>query len=302
VNPALITLLLLTATFAGAWALFHNGVYGLTVFVLVPVLVGGIGAWAWRPKTAGQAAGAGALTTAIAVCSLLFVRVEGLICIVMVLPLAALMGVCGGLLVYKAEPSRASTALLLMPFSLMWDLHARPPVYEVRTSVEITAAPEQVWRHVVAFSEMPEPREWYFRAGLAYPRLARIAGSGVGATRFCDLSTGPLVEPIEVWDEPRLLRFRVTETPAAMRELSPYGNIEPKHLHGYLVSIEGQFQLTELPNHHTLLAGTSWYRHGLWPAAYWRWWSDAIIHRIHLRVLNHIRTLAEQDAAEKDAA
>ena len=30
-----------------------------------------------------------------------------------------------------------------------------------------------------------------------------------------------------------------------------------------------------------------------WDAEYWRWWSDAIIHRIHSRVLKHIRTLAE---------
>jgi hypothetical protein len=42
------------------------------------------------------------------------------------------------------------------------------------------------------------------------------------------------------------------------------------------------------------LEGTTWYRHGLWPAEYWRWWSDAIIHRIHLRVLRHVRMLAEQ--------
>ena len=71
---------------------------------------------------------------------------------------------------------------------------------------------------------------------------------------------------------------------------------QPKHLHGYFMSKEGQFELTRLANGHTLLAGTSWYQHGLWPAEYWRWWSDAIIHRIHLRVLNHIRTLAEQEA------
>lgn len=30
------------------------------------------------------------------------------------------------------------------------------------------------------------------------------------------------------------------------------------------------------------------YRHRLWPSAYWRLWSDAIIHRIHMRVLRHI--------------
>jgi hypothetical protein len=58
-------------------------------------------------------------------------------------------------------------------------------------------------------------------------------------------------------------------------------------------SKEGQFRLTRLSNNQTLLEGTTWYQHGLWPSTWWRWWSDAIIHRIHLRVLNHIRSLAE---------
>ena len=80
-----------------------------------------------------------------------------------------------------------------------------------------------------------------------------------------------------------------------MREWSPYAGVLPKHLHGYLVSKRGQFRLVPLAGGRTLLEGTTWYQHGLWPAGYWRWWSDAIIHRIHLRVLRHIRALAEQD-------
>jgi hypothetical protein len=77
-----------------------------------------------------------------------------------------------------------------------------------------------------------------------------------------------------------------------MREWSPY-HIQPKHLDGYMVSKQGEFRLTPLANDRTLVEATTWYSHGLWPAEYWRWWSDAIIHRIHLRVLNHIRELAE---------
>lgn len=107
------------------------------------------------------------------------------------------------------------------------------------------------------------------------------------------------MEPIEVWNEPRLLRFRVTENPAPMHEWSPYFRVLPKHLHGYLISKYGQFRLRELPDNRTLLEGTTWYQHGLWPAAYWRWWSDAIIHRIHLRVLHHIRRLAEGAGSER---
>jgi hypothetical protein len=113
--------------------------------------------------------------------------------------------------------------------------------------------------------------------------------------RYGEFSTGPFLEPIDVWDAPRLLRFRVIESPALMREWSLYAQVQPKHLHGYMVSKRGQFRLTRLPDHQTLLEGTSWYQHGLWPAEYWRWWSDAIIHRIHMRVLNQIRTLAEAD-------
>ncbi len=64
----------------------------------------------------------------------------------------------------------------------------------------------------------------------------------------------------------------------------------------HLLSRRGQFRITPLPNGDTLLEGTTWYQHGLWPAQYWRCWSDAIIHRIHLRVLNHVRMLAEKEA------
>jgi hypothetical protein len=172
-------------------------------------------------------------------------------------------------------------------------------MFEVRSAIEVAAPPETVWRHVVTFSELPPPREWYFRTGIAYPQRARIEGSGPGAVRYCEFSTGPFVEPIRVWDEPRLLRFDVTANPAPMQEWSPYAEVHPKHLHGYLVSKQGQFRLIPLANGKTLLEGTTWYQHGLWPAEYWRWWSDAIIHRIHLRVLEHIRTLAEAEGGRQ---
>ena len=295
-----VALMLLAAVFLAGYGLIHSGLYGLSLFVLGPFAVGGIGAWAIDARTGGKAAGAGALATAIVLCSLLPLKMEGAVCIVMALPLALPLGAFGGWIAYRmtshvSAPNAAM--LLLLPLgSLSWDVKAPPPVYEVRSAIEIAATPEVVWKHVVTFSEIPEPREWYFHTGLAYPIRARIEGTGPGAVRYCEFSTGPFVEPIVVWDEPRLLSFRVTQNPAPMHEWSPYAHIEPNHLHGYLVSEHGQFRLTELPNHHTLLEGTTWYRHGLWPAQYWRWWSDAIIHRIHMRVLTQIRSLAEANA------
>lgn len=298
---SLVGLLLLATLVVGGLGLLHTGLYGLTLFVLFPVMLGALASWIFRATTGPNALGIGALSVMVAGLLLLMIGSEGAICIVMTLPLAMPLGSLGGWLVYLSESSRLATRsgvammLLLTPTSITWDTHARPPVFEVRSAITIAAPPEQVWKHVVTFSELPEPQEWVFRAGLAYPQRARIEGSGVGAIRYCEFSTGPFVEPIEVWEEPSLLRFRVTENPAPMHEWSPYAQVLPRHLHGYLISKQGQFKLTQLPGNRTLLEGTTWYQHGLWPTEYWRWWSGAIIHRIHLRVLNHIRTLTEKD-------
>ena len=62
-----------------------------------------------------------------------------------------------------------------------------------------------------------------------------------------------------------------------------------------MVSQMGEFRLEALPNGRTRLIGTTWYKHHLWPAPYWAVFSDAIIHRIHLRVLEHIKRLSETD-------
>jgi hypothetical protein len=165
----------------------------------------------------------------------------------------------------------------------------------VNTSIDIDAPPGRVWAGVVAFSEIPPPREWLFRAGIAYPVRAVIEGEGPGALRHCVFSTGEFVEPIEVWDEPRVLEFSVRSNPAPMREWTPYSRIDAPHLEGYFVAERGRFLLTPLPGGRTRLLGSTWYRNAMWPMAYWRLWSDAIVHRIHLRVLGHIRAVAEQE-------
>ena len=112
---------------------------------------------------------------------LLLLGWEGMICIVMALPIAVPLAAVGGLLAYEMDPERhpkdgfrrAGLLLLLPPISLAWDLNAPTPVFEVRTSIEINAPPETVWRNVVSFSDLPEPEEWYFRTGIAYPKNAR---------------------------------------------------------------------------------------------------------------------------------
>ena len=282
--------------------------YGWTLFVGFPfvtpmlsVLIYGFG----RGASVGECLKLGGLWIVAAIVLMTVTAFEGLICIAMLLPLAApvvLLGCLAGWLVLRLTGQRsrdlgkvAALLVALMPAMLGAEHWAdlKPLQFTCETSVVVDAPPETVWRHVVRFADLPEPDDWYFRLGLAYPIRARIEGTGVGAVRRCEFSTGAFVEPIEVWDEPRLLRFAVTSNPAPMREWNPLFPIHPPHLDGFLVSRRGQFHLTRLPGGKTLLRGSTLYQHGLWPAAYWRLWSDPIIHRIHDRVLRHIKALAE---------
>jgi hypothetical protein len=168
-----------------------------------------------------------------------------------------------------------------------------PPVISVTTSVVIDAPVSVVWKNVIAFPPLDPPKELMFRAGIAYPIGAKIEGEGVGAVRRCQFSTGEFVEPITTWDEGRLLAFNVASQPPSLRELSPWEIMPPHIEHNYMRSLHGQFRLTALNDHSTLLEGTTWYQNYFWPQAYWREWSDRIVHRIHMRVLEHVKQQAE---------
>ena len=168
-----------------------------------------------------------------------------------------------------------------------------PPVIAVTTSITIDAPAAVVWKNVIAFPPLAPPKEWLFKAGIAYPTSGQVVGSGPGAVRYCHFSTGDFIEPITVWDEDRLLAFDVTSQAPAMQELSPW-KITPPHIdRNYMRSRHGQFRLVALNDQQTLLEGTTWYQNYFWPQVYWRVWSDAIVHQIHLRVLQDVKQQAE---------
>ena len=167
-----------------------------------------------------------------------------------------------------------------------------PPMRTVTTIVAIRAPAERVWQVVVAFPPIAKPPDGIFRLGFAYPLSAHISGSGVGAIRHCTFSTGSFVEPITEWEPPRLLAFDVTSCPEPMQEFSPYRDFHAPHLKNYMVSHHGEFRIQQ-HGASTILQGTTWYTHSISPQWYWRPISDYIIHRIHERVLTHIKSIAE---------
>lgn len=286
------------------------GTYGWGVFVGLPFCLGLASVLLYgyhRERTYGSCLKVSCISVLLLGGALVALPIEGAICLVMAMPLGMILALMGGSIGYILQDcrwtrSQATTVCIVLalvsPTLMGIERLGGPEAYllAVRTSVNIGAPPEVVWRHVIRFSELPEPEEWIFHLGVAYPMKARIEGHGTGAIRYCEFSTGAFVEPIEVWDEPRALRFSVASSPDPMRELTPYAAIRPPHLAGSLRSERGQFLLVSLGDGRTRLEGTTWYRNQMWPSRYWQAWSDLIMERIHLRVLRHIKTLAEQDA------
>ncbi len=278
--------------------------YGWGLFVGLPFTMGLISALVHgyhRPRSFPSCTLVALTSVTLAGLALFALAIEGVICLLMAAPLAiplSLIGAWFGYFIQRrhVDPSPVLAAMLLALPGLMGVEHAAAPQprrLEVTSSVVVDAPAERVWRNVVSFSELPPPEEWVFQTGLAYPLRAEIQGAGVGAERHCVFSTGAFVEPVTVWDEPRRLAFSVREVPPPMVELSPY-RLHPPHLDHYFIATAGEFRLTPLPGGRTLLEGTTWYQNRIWPESYWRVWSDAIVHRIHMRVLRHVKRLAEE--------
>lgn len=279
--------------------------YGWTLFVFTPVVLGFLPPYIIGKSmkiTLKQAYGYSFQALGIVVVCLLVFAMEGLICIAMALPFAFLLVWVGAYFGYlssrsnKFNTKNTLSILILCSIGFMSFDSVNEPnkLIPVKTTIIINASIETVWNNVVTFNEIDEPTDWIFNTGVAYPTDATIVGHGDTAIRYCNFTTGSFVEPITNWDEPNLLQFDVIDQPAPMDEFNPFWDIHPKHLDGYFKSYKGQFKLKKLGKNKIQLEGTTWYKVDITPEFYWSAWSEFIIHRIHLRVLNHIKGESEK--------
>ncbi len=300
-----IVLTLLVATMLTFFTIEYLREYGWTVFTFVPFVMGFLPVYIVGRKealTRWQSYKLGLLTLLIGCLILLIFAYEGIGCILMASPILIVFVFIGAHLAYimqnenLGKPRNISALLLFAAIACMSFDAVNEPIrlIPVKTKVIVNAPIAEVWNNVVTFNQIDEPTEWIFKTGIAYPIHATIAGTGVGAIRHCNFTTGSFVEPITTWNEPYLLQFDVKEQPIPMHEYNPFWDIHPPHLDGYFRSYKGQFLLEEISATQTELEGTTWYKVDIMPVIYWQVWSDFIVHKIHNRVLNHIKKEAEK--------
>ena len=294
-------------------ALRFVGVYGLTLFISLPFVMGYLAVLIYSRTQRVNFLDVIRLVSfslLVAGVGITAIAVEGIICILMAAPLAWVIAYLGGLLAQaihgrqnapQVTPSTYAAVLVTLPLLLGVEHASPPPVprFQVHTSIEIAAPPDVVWKRIIAFPPLPAATEWPFNFGIAYPIEARLSGEGLTADRACRFSTGSFKEPILVWEPGKHFAFAVAQEPLLMKETSPYKEIHVRHLEDHDFQAErADFVLVALPDGGTRLEGTSTYTNKMWPGEYWRLWTDAIVHRIHYRVFNHVKTLAEEDARE----
>jgi hypothetical protein len=231
-------------------------------------------------------------------------KLEGLICMAMAVPLALPTSIIAAAITFaiirdnlrNSTTTAAIVALAVLVVSTSaFEASARrePTMHRVTTTVVVDAPIQKVWENVVEFPPIDEAPQGILRLGFAYPTSATITGSGVGAIRYCNFDTGAFVEPITTWEAPTHLAFDVREQPPIMTETGLAGKFDTRHL-TYLRSQHGEFVLYERDGQ-TVVEGATLYTHDIAPDWYWQIFSDAIIHRIHQRVLDHIKKVSEDN-------
>ncbi|HEY8359504.1 MAG TPA: SRPBCC family protein [Ramlibacter sp.] len=174
----------------------HSGLMLASFLGGVPVLVGAIAVM----LTPRRLRPAGSIVTSV-LPLLFFVFIagaflrEGMICILMALPIFLVLAGIGGLLsmMVKAVAGDKGPKLLgvaaFAPFLLATgEAELEPPVRtgEVRASVHILAPPATVWRHI-EFPLAIDPAElrpgWAYRMGVPYPVEARTIEPRLGGKR-----------------------------------------------------------------------------------------------------------------------
>jgi hypothetical protein len=278
------------------------GAYGWGLFVLTPFLSGFVTAWLanWRQDMSmWETSSLVALAGTLACIALLMLALEGLACIILILPLAtgfALLGGAFGRMFARMmhDPTGPFVSIAALPLLFVMEA-ALPPQQAINAAehIDIAASPQATWAALTANRPITAPPGLFGRAGLAYAVGSHLSGDGVGAERIGYFSTGKAQERVTLWRPERELALRVLSQPPAMEEMSPYRRVHAPHVEGYFLTETTRFALRPGPNGGTRLTIAATHQLRLDPIPYWapiaRWAISANMQR----VLGDIRRVAE---------
>jgi hypothetical protein len=229
---------------------------------------------------------------------------EGLICIVLWVPLFCLLASIGGLAAglwgkwRRRGPSRgAIAAALLLPLFVAPAERLLPPPDEIRTvetTIDVAAGPAEVWRQIAdvpAIAESERRFSWTHALGFPRPIAARCDGAGVGAVRRATFEHGVLfVETVSEWEPGRALAFTIHADPI------PPGTLDEHVTVGgpYFDVLSGSYRIEALGPGRVRLHLASRHRLSTRFNFYSGLWTDFILRDTQRTILDILKRRAER--------
>lgn len=209
----------LAAAGSSRQALFDLQVMSLSVFGVVPILIGFLAARAHATLSIWKALFGGWIACILTVAASMLAGWEGSICIVMATPAMLALASIGGIIAWLIRRQR-STAItyspLLLPFlfsPIEKQFELPTALRRVHTEVVVDATPAAVWAEIIRVRAIAADElrpSLASRLGFPRPIEATLDREGVGGVRHATFEGGVLfVETITDWEVERRLGFDI---------------------------------------------------------------------------------------------
>ncbi|KPF88730.1 SRPBCC family protein [Novosphingobium sp. AAP93] len=237
---------------------------------------------------------------------------EGVICVLMLLPLWLFFGWLGANMMrrsrrWTADQNTFRSSLVLMPL-FAGTLEAQVPVphdrYSVVREIVIEASPEEIWPYAVSNRHIAESEgRWTFTQdilGVPRPRATTVTGSGVGHVRTAYWGDHiNFEERITQWQPGRRLGWRFAFTNSTVQDYTD------KHIapDGEFLKIDtGDYTLTRLSPTTTRLTPRTNYIAKTHANPYAALWGEILLGDVQSNVLAVIKARAEARHRQSDHA
>lgn len=213
----LLTLLFLVTGFA--FLHFGLAAYGWWLFVLLPVVLGlSLGA---LPHKRSVVTG-GVLCLIAFLIGLVALGFEGILCVVMVLPVVLPLVFLGAVLTHLADRYRqlkTTDKLPVLVLPLFVFLFGAPvekamvadkkKVIEVKSEITLPYSPRQVYDAIKSVDTLDAEKSFLMKLDLPVPQKCVLEQEEVGGLRTCYFSGGKIVERITALERGKLLKMNV---------------------------------------------------------------------------------------------
>ncbi len=285
-------------------------VMSVAFIFVVPFSIGFLATYLGRVSSVGRAIFFPLLPAMAALIIALMFAWEGLICIILWLPLFALLSMSGGLVAWtllrmKQDAARGPIvgAVILLPLIVAPLERALPHAAEQRhvaTSIVIQADVSAVWREIATVPQIqPEEHSFALSHLIGFPRpiAATLSGTGVGSVRHATFERGVLfIEQVTLWRENEQLEFSIHSDPDTIpaKALDQHVTVGGP----YFDVLSGAYSIEQRPAGGVVLHLSSEHRLSTTFNRYAGLWTDFIMRDTQQYILRIIKRRAESRAAK----